>query len=336
MTAFNAKKGKARPLPFFCKRQRIFVPALFVIAFFCPYPVYCQNSSPLPVISRLDTRDNVFRQYLQDVESARRILFSSRQRLPEQLASSLTVYSYLPGEADSLMTIAARCNIPYASLASINRLSNADDYLGEKALLLPSMPGIFIPESPRTDLERLLFTSRMEWGLEQGVVLSIPRDGSTERFLFIPGDDFSSTERVFFLNRGFRFPLQQFRVTSFYGPRINPVTGVSGMHRGLDLAAPEGSEVFAVRRGTIIDIGDDAVLGKYIIISHDNGWASLYGHLSVIEKPLRAEVQSGSLIGRVGSTGLSTGSHLHFELRQHGQSRDPARLLGIFRGNAGR
>ena len=335
MRALKAGKGKAKTLPFFCGFRRLLTPLLiFLFAFICPYTVSSQTS--LPIISRLDTRDIVFRQFLQDVENARRTLFSSRQRSPAELAPFLIIYSYTPGEDDGLMAIAARCNIPYASLASLNRLSNADDSLDGRVLLLPSMPGIFIPESPGTDLENLLFTGRVEGDLNSGVVLSIPREGATERFLFIPGDDFTSTERVFFLNRGFRFPLQQFRVTSFYGPRVNPVTGVSGMHRGLDLAAPEGSEVFAVRRGTVVDIGEDPILGRYIIISHDNGWASLYGHLSVIEKPLRAEVQSGSLIGRVGSTGQSTGPHLHFELRQHGQSRDPARLLGLFRGNTGR
>jgi murein DD-endopeptidase MepM/ murein hydrolase activator NlpD len=105
------------------------------------------------------------------------------------------------------------------------------------------------------------------------------------------------------------------------------------MHRGVDLAAPEGAEVFAVKSGIVTDIGEDPILGKYVILSHENNWVSFYGHLSSIEPntSIRAEVQSGSLIARVGSTGQSTGPHLHFELRQNGQSRDPARLLGLFK-----
>jgi len=261
------------------------------------------------------------------------MLFSFRQRSALELASSLTIYSYTPGDDEGLLAIAARCNIPYGTLATLNRLSHSEDMLSGRAILLPSMPGIFIPERPGTDLERLLSAARAEDDQNMGVILSIPREDATERFLFIPGDDFSSTERVFFLNRGFRFPLRDFRVTSFYGPRINPVTGNPTVHRGLDLAAPEGSEVYAVRSGTVAEIGEDAILGKYIILSHDNNWISLYGHLSTIETSLRAEVQSGSFIGRVGSTGQSTGPHLHFELRQHGQTRDPARLLGIFGGH---
>jgi murein DD-endopeptidase MepM/ murein hydrolase activator NlpD len=199
-----------------------------------------------------------------------------------------------------------------------------------KPMLLPSVPGIFIPEAPVTDLELLLFSARA--GASDAALLSVPRDGKTERFRFIPGDDFSPTERVFFLNRGFRFPLQNFRVTSTYGPRINPVTGRPGMHGGLDLAAPEGTNVYAVKSGSVIDLGEDPILGKYIIISHDNNWVSFYGHLSMINTTLRVNLQSGSVIGKVGSTGQSTGPHLHFELRQNGQSRDPARLLGLFKG----
>jgi murein DD-endopeptidase MepM/ murein hydrolase activator NlpD len=200
-------------------------------------------------------------------------------------------------------------------------------------MLLPSVPGIFVSETPVNSLERLISAARAEDDGNRGVVLSIPRDGRTERFLFIPGDDFTPTERVFFLNRGFQFPLRDFRVTSFYGPRINPITGNHSIHRGIDLAAPMGAEVFAARSGTVLSQGYDRILGNFITIAHDNNWVSLYGHLSEINTVLRQDVQSGTLIGRVGSTGQSTGPHLHFELWQHGQTRDPARMLGIFRGN---
>ena len=310
------------------------------------YSAEAQASSPLPVITRLDSRDTAFKQFQSDVEDSRRLIFSSRpggrQNLPnpaatERIASSITIYSYVPREGEDLLGIAARCNIPYGTLASLNRFSHQEDMVPEKNLLLPSVPGIFIAENPGSSLERLLFSARTEAGEEgQGMVLSVPREGKSERFRFIPGDDFSPTERVFFLNRGFHFPLQNFQVSSSYGPRINPITGIPGTHGGVDLAAPEGAEVYAARSGTVMAQGEDPVLGKYIILSHENNWVSLYGHLSEIKTVLRQELQSASLIAKVGSTGQSTGPHLHFELRQNGQTRDPARLLGLFRGNAER
>ena len=344
------EKGKAcyfmyTGLPFFLPasgRQRFFKRLVFFLLMACfgAYSVPAQAPSPLPMISRLDARDAAFRQYMQDVEASRRLLFSSRQHqrdahFVERVVSSLTIFAYIPREGEDLFSIAARCNIPISTLASLNRFSNREDLVPGRVMLLPSVPGIFVAETPDNSLEQLISASRAEDGGDRGVVLSIPREGRTERFLFIPGDDFTATERIFFLDRGFQFPLREFRVTSLYGPRINPVTGRHSMHRGIDLAAPYGTEVFAIRRGTVIAQGYDAIMGNYIVLAHDNNWASLYGHLSQINTVLRQEVRSGTVIGRVGSTGQSTGPHLHFEIHRYGQTRDPATVLRFLRSNTG-
>jgi murein DD-endopeptidase MepM/ murein hydrolase activator NlpD len=313
---FLAKRGKGKPLPFFC-----------VLFFALPFLGAVENDSlSLPLIARLDSRDTAFKQYLSDVESARRRLFLS-QTPPEAMAESLTVYAYIPLEGDDILGLAARCNIPYAALATLNRLSHPEDLSPGEPLLLPSSPGLFIPERPGNDLERLLNSSQRE----EGVWLSVGAGNIKTRFRFLPGEDLSPTERAFFLNKGFHYPLENFQVSSRYGPRVNPVTGRYGVHQGLDLAAPEGAEVYAARDGVVSDQGEDPVFGRYIIISHGDNWVSLYGHLSKIETTLNQELRSGNLIGKVGSTGQSTGPHLHFELRQNGRARDPGRLLGIFR-----
>jgi murein DD-endopeptidase MepM/ murein hydrolase activator NlpD len=77
----------------------------------------------------------------------------------------------------------------------------------------------------------------------------------------------------------------------------------------------------------VTEQGEDPIYGKYIIIAHGDNWVSLYGHLSPIGTVLRSSVRSGNLIGRVGSTGQSTGPHLHFELRQNGRAQDPGKYL---------
>ena len=161
----------------------------------------------------------------------------------------------------------------------------------------------------------------------EGIGITISRNGSKERFRFIPGADFSPTERIFFFHTGFRYPLRNYRLTSSFGLRVNPVTGILRNHNGLDLAAPAGTEVYAVRDGVVTEIGEDAVYGNYIVLQHGEGWVSLYGHLSKIDTALRRRVESGTLIGRVGSTGQSTGPHLHFELRQNGKAQDPGKYL---------
>ena len=291
--------------------------------------------SALPRIQRLDHRDRDFVRYLSEVESNRRRVFSSRGQNQDNLAAGLTVYVYTPGPQEDILNLAARCNIPYSSIATINRLQNPADLNSGNVLLLPSVPGLFIPENPRTELERLLNVSREVGTDSNGVPMVIDNGKEKVLFYFLPGSDFSPTERIFFLNRGFSFPLRNYRITSSFGPRQNPVTGNLRFHQGLDLAAPQGTEVYATRDGTVSEQGEDPILGRYIIISHRDNWVSLYGHLSRIETTLRQQVNSGSLIGRVGSTGQSTGPHLHFELRQNGQAQDPEKLLRLFQGNTG-
>ncbi|MDR3276624.1 MAG: M23 family metallopeptidase [Treponema sp.] len=285
-----------------------------------------------PVITRLDNQDMAFRQLNADVEAARKLVYSSDSSVGDAsswpvLAERLTIYRYHPAPGEDLLDLAARCLIPYAALVTLNHLAGSSlERVG--TILIPTIPGLYISEDPRTDLEQLVNAGRSG----SGVRLLIPReDGSKEACRFIPGDDFTPTERTFFLHPGlFHFPLRTYRITDPYGYRTNPITGVYKLHQGLDLAAPLGTEVYAARAGTVVETGEDAIYGKYIIIEHQvNGdnWVSLYGHLSHIEVGLQSSVGLSTIIGRVGSTGQSTGPHLHFELRQHGKAQDPGKYL---------
>ena len=277
-----------------------------------------------PVINRLNPSDTGFRQFMSDVQSNRRRLTGARTRL-EEAVENLTIFQYTVRQGEDIFFLAARSNIPYSALASLNRLSHPTSLEAGTLLLLPSCPGLFIPIDFESDLEKLIAAGRLE--TEFYVELRITAAGRVQNFLFFPGADFSPTERAYFLHSGFRFPLRTFRLTSPYGVRPDPFTGLPSMHRGIDLAAPAGTEVYAIADGTVTSIGDDPVLGIYIIITHRNNWTSLYGHLQRVETVLRTEVKSGTLIGRVGSTGMSTGPHLHFELRQDGRPIDPAGRL---------
>jgi murein DD-endopeptidase MepM/ murein hydrolase activator NlpD len=283
-----------------------------------------ETARDFPVITRLDSRDAGFRQYISDVENNRKLLVGHRSR-PGEAAQNLTIYQYTPGLDDDIFSLSARCNVPYSSLASLNRLASPIALETGKPLLLPSCPGIFIPVDVETDMEMLLGAARS--ANKEAAAITVNMAGRNESFHFFPGADFSPTERGFFLNPGFRFPLRSYRLTSAFGFRLNPVTGSNAMHQGIDMAAPEGASVFAAADGLVIETGENPVYGKYIIIRHGERWTSLYGHLQKVETALRMEVKSGSLIGRVGSTGQSTGPHLHFELRQDGKALDPAGRL---------
>ncbi|HOX92049.1 MAG TPA: M23 family metallopeptidase, partial [Spirochaetales bacterium] len=81
------------------------------------------------------------------------------------------------------------------------------------------------------------------------------------------------------------------------------------------------------RAGTVSATGIDSALGLYVIISHEGNWRTVYGHLSAVNVELNQLVLSGTIIGAVGSTGLSTGPHLHFEIRSGGSTRDPSSYI---------
>lgn len=116
------------------------------------------------------------------------------------------------------------------------------------------------------------------------------------------------------------------RISSQFGLRNHPLTGRRGvMHTGVDIAAPSGSPIYAVSDGTVTFVGSQNGYGNTIMIDHGNGTVSLYGHQSAFADGIvvGSKVSKGQLIGYVGSTGTSTGPHLHFELRQNGKAINP-------------
>ena len=124
-------------------------------------------------------------------------------------------------------------------------------------------------------------------------------------------------------NTGFIFPITHPRLSSNYGWRKHPISGQHKKHRGIDLAAPKDARVVAVRAGTVVFSSYHGGYGNLITLEHDDGYASLYGHLNSMEVKIGEKVKAGQLIGRVGSTGNSTGPHLHFEWRRNGEALNP-------------
>lgn len=113
------------------------------------------------------------------------------------------------------------------------------------------------------------------------------------------------------------------RLTSGYGYRTHPISGVRTFHNGIDIAASTGTGVYAYASGTVISVSQNNTLGKYIAIDHGNGLVTRYLHLSKFSVEKGDKVQTGDRIGSVGNTGYSTGSHLHFEVLKNGSYQNP-------------
>lgn len=122
-----------------------------------------------------------------------------------------------------------------------------------------------------------------------------------------------------------------YKVTSGFGPRKAPTAGASTQHKGIDLAAPLNTPILAAKAGTVSISKDEATgYGKWIEIKHDDGTKSRYGHLNSRAVQVGAKVSAGQEIGKMGSTGTSTGSHLHFEVfNAQGQQVDPAKSMKL-------
>jgi murein DD-endopeptidase MepM/ murein hydrolase activator NlpD len=119
--------------------------------------------------------------------------------------------------------------------------------------------------------------------------------------------------------------------SSDFGMRYDPYYHVSQLHAGVDIAAPGGQAIYAAADGRVVTAGWSGGYGNYTCISHGpyqgSDLATCYGHQSVIEVSVGQWVRRGQVIGRVGSTGASTGSHLHFEVRRGGDPVNPVPWL---------
>jgi murein DD-endopeptidase MepM/ murein hydrolase activator NlpD len=267
-----------------------------------------------PRIQSLSSGDVIFRQFEEDI---RRYNMTESHKLP---LLPLTLYSYTPGEDETFFTLAARLTISHESLATLNALDRSVGPIAGKTLLIPGVPGIFMRENPANTLDVIVASWRNREDAQRITI-------NGEVFYFFPGGRFHDIERMFFLNALFTFPLDTRVVSSRYGTRVSPISGRLHFHTGLDLAAPKGSKVYAARDGKVSGKGYNKSLGNYLIIEHPGGLQTVYGHLDSSEVELNQTVNSRMIIGRVGSTGLSTGPHLHFEVRQRGESRNPENFL---------
>jgi len=113
------------------------------------------------------------------------------------------------------------------------------------------------------------------------------------------------------------------RISSSYGRRRHPILGYTRMHAGIDFAAPHGTPIHAVTDGTVQFAGRHGGHGNYVKLSHGSGLGTGYGHMSRIAVRNGQQVKRGQVIGYVGSTGLSTGPHLHYELYRNGATVNP-------------
>lgn len=240
---------------------------------------------------------------------------------------SVSYSEYRVRKGDTMSAILARSGLKSIStLLSVNGIDNARRIHDGQTLRLPSMDGIIYSVARGESLEKIA----KQYSVPVTALLDAnDLSASTIRVgqkLFIPGAALSARELRQAMGELFLVPVLG-RLTSGFGYRSDPFTGVRSFHTGIDLAAPTGTPVRATLYGRVATTGYSNVYGNYVIVTHDDGYQSLYGHLSSISVRRGQTVEQGVLIGRVGNTGYSTGSHLHFSVYKNGKMVNPRTVL---------
>jgi murein DD-endopeptidase MepM/ murein hydrolase activator NlpD len=256
--------------------------------------------------------------------------------IPEEPASTnssrgtnigtLRLARYAIQQGDTLSLIAQRFGLTMDSLISFNGIQDARSLRAGGVLTVPNASGLKYRVRRGDSLEgiakrfRIGLNDLLDWNsLESSLI----RPGQE---LFIPNARLSEMELNRVFGRLFIFPARG-RLSSRFGVRVDPITGVSRFHNGIDLAGAVGTPVAAAMSGKVIMLGFNPNFGRYIILSHPEGFQTLYGHLDSFLVRKGQRVRQGESIGLMGNSGYSTGSHLHFSIFHRGEPVDPFRYL---------
>jgi murein DD-endopeptidase MepM/ murein hydrolase activator NlpD len=182
---------------------------------------------------------------------------------------------------------------------------------------------LVIERTPDGKLARLLYVG-LDRVARADVELLKWTDG--KQTIWVNGDGVGGQD-----SQGMRMPVNG-RVTSGFGSRFHPILGYRRMHAGLDLAAAYGSPIVAAADGRVVSAGWSGGYGNLVRLAHADGVQTMYGHMSRIAAASGSYVRRGQVIGYVGSTGLSTGPHLHYEVLKNGRPVNPASIKALAGG----
>jgi murein DD-endopeptidase MepM/ murein hydrolase activator NlpD len=309
---------------------------LFVIASVTIVAVFSINKSNKPNgVGGLETAsvpefsqesDNT--SILNDEINLEELIETAPEDKTEEETLFYQTYRVQPG--DMISYIADEYNITQDTIISVNNIRQSRLIQVGQYLKIPSLPGIlYTVKKDGETIEQI--SEKYSIDAQKCAAVNISFAGkelSAGETMFLPGAELDWVTRQEINGDLFHKPLRaRYWLSSAYGWRNSPFTGQRSFHGGMDMAASQGTPIYAALDGVVVATGYNATYGNYVIISHHSGYRTLYGHMSKITCKKGNFVYTNTKIGEVGSTGLSTGPHLHFTVYKNGKTINPATLI---------
>ena len=241
----------------------------------------------------------------------------------------VTYQNYKVKSGDTISGITKKFGLSNIStLISVNDIGNVRQLAAGQKLRIPSYDGIIYTVKKGDSLDSIVKKNKIDLESLLDVNELTSETLTAGQQLFLPGASLDSKSLKTAMGDRFIMPIAaKFRWSSPYGTRIDPIAGVKSFHTGTDMACPTGTPILASMSGKVIATGENRVYGLYVIIDHGNGYQTLYAHMSKIIATKGMWVSQGTRIGLVGSTGYSTGPHLHFTVYKNGKMINPMSVL---------
>ena len=235
--------------------------------------------------------------------------------------------TYTIAKGETVGEIAERFGLTQDTLLSVNGIKNARNIQVGRMLNIPNQDGIIYVVKKGDTLSGLAEKYEIETdGIR--VANGLPEaELKVGESIFLPQARLARADLQEINGDLFRWPVSGGAISSRYGWRTSPFTGQKQFHSGLDIACPHGTPIRAPMAGRVTDTGFDVNSGNYVVIAHHAGYSTFYGHMDVIRVSVGESVKEGQRIGDVGSTGLSTGSHVHFSVFKYGSTVNPINLI---------
>lgn len=251
--------------------------------------------------------------------------------LPTNDDALITYQTYRVKSGDMIGFIADEFNVTQDTLISVNNIRQTRLLQIGQYLKIPSMPGIIYTVKESGETPTTIATKYKVDADKTALVNSISLDTELKAgtSLFVPDAELDWVTRQEINGDLFHTPLKRrYWLSSYYGWRNSPFdSSKRSFHSGIDMASTAGTPIYAALDGRVTAVGYNATYGNYVIITHHSGYKTLYGHMKETACKKGNFVYTNTIIGYVGSTGLSTGPHLHFTVYKNGKTINPLTLL---------